>query len=74
MATSAPIMVADNASAITDDTTIFNGKMDECFIDLRAQRKDITKTITAFVNCQRALAALPALRRLDFDVADEIDN
>ena len=74
MATSAPIMVADNASAITDATTIFNGKMDERFVAHREHRKDILKAITTFVNSQRALAALPELRRRDFDVAEEIDD
>ena len=74
MAASAPIIVADNASAVTDATIIFNGRMDKCFVDLRAQRKDISKAITTFVNGQRELAALPAIRRLDFDVADQLDD
>ena len=74
MAASAPLVVADNASAITDAMAIFNGRMNERFVDLRAMRKDISKAITAFLNGQRELAALPALKRLEFDVADQIDD
>ena len=74
MAASAPIIVAENASAVTDATTIFNGRMDERFINFRAQRKDISRAITSFMNGQRELAALPALKRLEFDVADQIDD
>ena len=74
MAASAPIIVANNASAVTDSTSIFNGRIDECFVDLRAQRKDILKAISAFVNGHRELVALPAKRRLDFDVADQLND
>ena len=74
MAASAPIMVADSASVITAATTIFNRKMDEGFVELRAQRKDITKAITVFVNSHRALAALPEQERRDFAMAEQIDD
>ena len=63
MAASATIMVADNASVITAATTIFNGKMDERLVDLRAIRKDISKAVTAFVNSHRRLAALSELEQ-----------
>ena len=70
----ASIIFADSASVITAATTIFNGKMDERFVELRAQRKDITKAVTAFVNSHRALAALPEPEQRDFAVAEQIDD
>ena len=74
MATSALIIVGVNASAVTASTSIFDGRLDERFVDLRAQRKDISKAITAFMNGHRELVALPARRRLDLDLAEQIDD
>ena len=59
---------------VTDATTIFNGCDEERFIALRAQRKEITKAITSFVNKHRAIRDIPREQWEDMAVGEQLDD
>ena len=64
----AGILINDNASVLTELTTIFQGDQDERYVYLCADRKELLRNMNKFIAERKALLAMTQDERdADFD-------
>ena len=69
------INITDASSIVTEAMTIFNGSLDERYINLQAIRKDLSKAVTKFVVERKALMAMnPEELSDDMEVEERLIN